>query len=172
MSGHRYTVDHHGLPSFGYFGDLAKTNQLTHGGIHEASHAIIDNHFGHPVGEARIWMVGERVAGHVILEQSPRDVPEEKMPGWLTACVAGQVGEAHWVSLYKGLSFEQAMMDVEPHAGGDLAMFRKYGGKNPPITIEQARFQARALLVPRWALVERHAATLVSHGRMNAKKIQ
>jgi hypothetical protein len=167
-----YTVDKHGLPTFEYFGDLAATNQLTHGGIHEASHALLDNLFGHPVGDARIWLVGEHVAGFVSLKEHPRDIDPERLPGWLTACVAGQVGEAHWMSLYKGVAFDEAMIDVESHAGGDLEMFRKFGGKRPPITLAQARFQARALLLPRWALVERHAATLVHNGRMDASKIQ
>lgn len=167
-----YAVDNHGLPSFEYFGDVAKNNQLTHGGVHEASHALIDNHFGHPIGDARVFLVGEHVAGFVALEEHPRDVPPERLPGWLTACVAGQVGEAHWMSLYKGVDFDQAMIDVEPHAGGDLAMFHKFGGKHPPITLAQARFQARALLVPRWAFIERHAITLVREGTMAGKKIR
>lgn len=167
-----YQVDRHGLPTFGYYGDLAARNQLTHGGVHEASHAIIDNHFGHPVGDARIWLVGEHVAGFVALEEHPRDVDPERLPSWLIACVAGQVGEAHWMSLHKGVPFEQAMVDVESHAGGDLAMFHKFGGKHPPITLTQARLAARALLVPRWPLVERHAGTLVRDGRMDARRIQ
>jgi hypothetical protein len=167
-----YKADQHGLPTFDYFEGVAATNQLTHGGIHEASHAIVDNHYGCPIGDARIFLVGEHVAGSVTLEEHPRDIPPERLPGWLTACVAGHVGEAHWMSLYKGVDFDAAMVDIEPHAGGDLAMFRKFGGKHPPITLAQARFQARAILVPRWAFVERHAITLVRQGRMDARKIR
>jgi hypothetical protein len=167
-----YMVDEHGMPSFDFFGDVVRNNQLTHGAIHEASHALIDNHFGQPIGDARIWMVGEHVAGAVALEEHPRDIPPEKMPGWLTACVAGQVGEAHWMSLYKGVDFDQAMIDVEPHAGGDMAMFVKFGGKNPPITLAEARLAARAILVPRWAFIERHAITLFRAGTMPGKKIR
>jgi hypothetical protein len=167
-----YIVDKHGLPTFGYFGDIAARNQLTHGGIHEASHALLDNHFGHPVGDARVWLVGEHVAGFVSLKEHPRDIDPERLPGWLIACVAGQVGEAHWMSLYRDVPFEKAMVDTEVHAGGDLEMFHKFGGRRPPITLEQARARARVLLVARWPLVERHAGTLVNHGRMDASRVK
>lgn len=159
-----------GLPGFEYFGDVLRGHQLTRGGVHEASHAILDVMAGFSPGETRVWMVGEHVAGVTICEREK--ISPEQMPGWLIACVGGQVGEAMWHVLYKGDGFDKAMGDAEAGASGDMKMFRDYGGRQPPISLAMARSRAQQMLTLKWSLIETHAARLVRDGSAPASAVK
>lgn len=155
------------FPGMDYFPGVVRTSLLTEAGIHEAAHAILDAVNGTKVGDIRVWVAGEGVAGFT---QCEAPTPET-LPGWLVASSAGQVGEAMWLAKYRGVSFEEAMADCKPNACGDMEMFRKLGGKNPPIPLAHAQRQARIVLTQRWLLVERYAITLARQGRMDGKRV-
>jgi hypothetical protein len=155
------------LPGMDYFPGVVRTSLLTEAGIHEAGHAILDAVNGTNVGDIRVWIVGEGVAGYVKCEP-PTD---ETLPGWLIASSAGQVAEAMWLAKYRQVTYEQAMADCKPNACGDMEMFRTLGGKNPPISLELAQRQAFVVLTHRWPLVERYAIMLARSGQMDGSQV-
>jgi hypothetical protein len=165
-----------GLPSFTYFGEVLPQHLKACAAAHEASHAVIGAHFGLDMGEISITLHREieGVSGLVEIEgdEIGNRISQERLPGWMIGCAAGQVGEAMWWQRYQKCTFEQGMINADAGAATDRAMFVKFGGKNPPITLPQARLMAQTLLTPRWALVSRYAATLVHDGRMAGRKIQ
>lgn len=155
------------LPGYDYFRGVVRTSQLTEAGVHEAAHAILDAVNGTRVGDIKVWISGQGVAG-VTMCEAPT---EETLPGWLVASAAGQVGEAIWLSKFRRMSYEQAMADCKPNACGDMEMFRKLGGKNPPIPLEHAQRQAFVVLTKRWALVERYAIVLARTQKMDGRRV-
>lgn len=165
-----------GLPSFDYFDQTLPQHLKACAAAHEASHAVIGAHFGLTLGEISITLHRdtEDVSGLVKIEgdEDGKRISETHLPSWLIGCAAGQVGEAMWWQHYKHCSFEQGMLNADAGAATDRAMFAKNGGRNPPISLPQARLMAQALLVPRWQLVSRYAATLVHDGRMAGRKIR
>jgi len=156
------------LPSFDYFGDVVRRSILTEAGVHEAAHAILDHCNGEDVpGTIRVWIVDEQAAG-----LTPCKPPTgEKLRGWLIAAVGGQVGQAIWLSKYRDMSFDEGMNDCESNACGDLMAFRKFG-KDQPMTLTEARFEARKLLLPRWRLVEQYAMSIASRGKLSGSAIR
>lgn len=166
-----------GLPSFTYFGNVVPNHLKYCGAFHEASHAVIGRHHGLEIGEISItlhWDT-EDISGLTSIERDEdgaRGISDDKLPGWLIGCAAGQVGEAMWWHKYKRVTFEQGMINADAGATTDRALYRKFGGRTPPIALPQARIVAQGLLVRYWGDIERHAATLVRDGSLQGRKIK
>jgi hypothetical protein len=125
--------------------------------VHEIGHAIAHKHAGLSVRRMRIWRpwLSRAVRGRTDIAESW--LPNDKLPGYLVACMAGPVAETHWRTLtgHRGLT----------PSHGDEANFRR-SGKGIDLSERQARQLARQLVVAEWPRIEVLAGWLAKSGSL------
>jgi hypothetical protein len=169
-----------GLPTFGWFGDDVAGDHLEAGtSYHETGHWLLGRLHGIPMELMKVELHRENEASYGEVnfrlpkpERGERHaIPPEILPGWLASVAAGQVAHAMWYERYKEVTFEEGLGLTEVGAWWDQGLFTQFGGKNPPLTLPQAREYARAKLTEYWPLVEQNAGTLYARKTMHADQM-
>ncbi|PKW14156.1 hypothetical protein [Saccharopolyspora spinosa] len=125
--------------------------------VHEIGHAIAHQQTGLSVRRVRIWRTWlfGNIRGCTDIDESW--LPDEQLPGYLVACMAGPEAETYWRSLtgHRGKTVSH----------GDEANFRR-SGKGIELSQRQARGLARRLVVAQWDRVEVLATRLATSGTL------
>jgi len=176
---------HGDLPSHSFFDDSVARHLITAASIHEASHMMVAAMGGLPMKDMSVML---HVAGRqdmsasgvtrIDIEQELFEkwvkVSDEKALHWMTACAAGQTGEALWVEQCKpGFDRRRSLEYTSAGACSDHEMFhwtaRKY---KIQVTWEVAQANARRLLLSRWEWVQQEALKLYRTGRQDLRRVQ
>ncbi|MEV0698613.1 hypothetical protein AB0I53_11950 [Saccharopolyspora sp. NPDC050389] len=125
--------------------------------VHEIGHAVAHQHAGLKVRRVRIWKTWFTGAVRGQTDIAESWLPDELLPGFLVACMAGPEAERHWRSLsgHRGKTVSH----------GDDVEFRKVG-KGIDLSKRQASQQARRLVVAEWGRIEVLAAWLAENGSL------
>ncbi|MEV6234931.1 hypothetical protein AB0L88_44400 [Saccharopolyspora shandongensis] len=125
--------------------------------VHEIGHAVAHQHAGLKVRRVRIWKTwfSGAVRGQTDIAESW--LPDELLPGYLVACMAGPEAEMHWraISGRRGKTVSH----------GDDVEFRKVG-KGVGLSKRDARKLARELVVEEWGRIEVLAGWLAESGSL------
>ena len=173
------------LPGHSYFDDTVARHLVTTAAVHEASHMTVAAMAGLPMKDMSVML---HVAGRQEMDVSGVTrfaieeelfekwvkVSDERAMHWMTACAAGQTGEALWIEKSKPGFNRRSSLDCSASgACSDFKMFhsvaREYGLR---ITWEEAQANARRLLSGSWDWVWQEAVKLYRTGHQDLRRIQ
>ncbi|MEV0057256.1 hypothetical protein AB0H34_43040 [Saccharopolyspora shandongensis] len=125
--------------------------------VHEIGHAVAHQHAGLQVRRIKIWKTWFTGAVRGQTDIAESWLPNELLPGYLVACMAGPEAEMHWraISGHRGKTISH----------GDDLNFRK-ASKGIGLSKRQASQQARRLVVEQWGRIEVLAAHLADKGSL------